>query len=182
MRRKTILALIFVFAVAIAAFLLPALVRPKPALAQDPCQAFHAVLQEELPTDIQLRPGDTWGGGVYATLGQEVLLGLTSGNDGTQSIPGTTIISKGGSYKYDFGGGNTFTAEANTSPAQLLPHGPFFGKFRNSQRITEGEGRFQYASGNLELSGPFIIYSFAPLHGRFNGEVSGNICGVQPPE
>jgi hypothetical protein len=165
---------------AAALFLLPVLT-PE-ALAQDGCLAFHAVLQEELPADIPLRPHDTWGGEVYATLGQEVFLGLVSGNDGPQTKPGTTIIATGGTYKFDFGGGNTFTAQANTSTAPLIPNGPFFGTFRNSERITEGEGRFRFASGNLVQAGPFLVYSFAPLHGRYNGEVTGNICGVQPPE
>lgn len=164
----------------VAVFLIPALT-PQ-ALAQDGCVAFHAVLQEELPADIPLRLHDTWGGKVYATLGQEVFIGLVSGNDGPQKKPGTTIIATGGTYKFDFSGGNTFTTQANTSTAPLLPKGPFFGTFRNSERIIEGEGRFRFASGNLEQSGPFLVYSFSPLHGRYNGEVTGNICGVQPAE
>ena len=165
---------------AVAVFLLPALT-PQ-ARAQDTCPAFHAVMQEKLPADIPLRQGDTWGGEVYAVLGQEVFLGLVSGNDGPQVKPGTTIIATGGTYKFDFGDGNSFTAAANTSTAPLIANVPFplFGTFRNSERITEGEGRFRFASGNLVQSGPFIIYSFSPLHGRYNGEVTGNICGVQP--
>lgn len=180
MSPKTRIALLF--GAAVAVFLLPALT-PQ-TRAQDGCEPFHAILQLKLPGDMPLRPGDTWGGEVYATLGQEVLLGLASGNDGPQKQTGTTtlLLFTGGTYKFDLGGGNTFTAQANTSTAPLLPKGPFFGTFRNSVRITEGEGRFRFASGNLVQSGPFLVYSFDPLHGRFNGEVTGNICGVQPAE
>ena len=181
MRRKTILALIFVFTAAVAAFLLPA-AGPK-AQAQQSCPSFHALLQAELFPENPVRPGDVWGGNAYAFLDQndQALVGRFSGEDGEGSWQGKVGMGRGGSYAFDFGNGNTFTAGAihATFPNPAGTYG--FGMYQSSWKIQEGTGRFANASGNLFTTGPYTAWSPDGEHvyGRWNGEVKGNICGVE---
>ncbi len=182
MNRKTILALMFVIAAAIAAFLLPANA-PK-AQAQPNCPSFHALIQAELFPENPLREGDVWGGNVYAYLGQEILLGRYSGNSGETSSRGWTNTGTTGSDVFDFGNGNAFTASAAhdvfPTPPGLMPEG-VGGMYRAADKIVEGTGIFRNATGNLSVSGPFVVWGFdQPLpRGRWNGEVSGSVCGIQ---
>lgn len=182
MRWKTILALMFVCAVAAAAVFLT--VPSQHAQAQQNCPSFRAILQAKLPVDVPLRAEDegSWGGNVYGYLGQEVLVGLFSGNDGNVSWQGWVGMGKGGSYKFQFGDGNTFTAVATQAtfpnPPGKFPAG---GVYQAAWKIAAGEGRFRYASGNLFTKGPYLVWDLdkpQPL-GRFNAEITGNICGVE---
>jgi hypothetical protein len=178
MRRKTILALIFVFAAAVAAFLLPVL-GPR-AQAQQGCTEFRAIAQATLPTPHPMKADDTWGGDVYGTLGGQFLSGIFSGNDGNQSWQGAGGTGKDGSYTFVFGS-DSFTMEVHA--AFGFPPGKVgLGDYRGSAKIVPGTGtgRFQYASGNLEWAGPFIVWSQGEnFYGRFNAEIRGNICGVE---
>jgi hypothetical protein len=48
--------------------------------------------------------------------------------------------------------------------------------------ICRGTGKFAGASGNLNVSGPYILWlsdSIFGVDGRFNGVFSGSVCGVQ---
>jgi hypothetical protein len=177
MKRKTIFALIFVFALGAAAFLLPAL--GSRAQAQQACTEFRAIGQEALPTPHPLLPTDTWGGDVYATLGGDFLSGIVSGNDGDMSSQGVGVTAKNGFYTYVFGT-DSFTVEEHAA-AGWAPGKVGLGDFRGEAKIVAGTGRFENASGNLTVAGPFIVWSpdGENYYGRFNAEIHGSICGVE---
>jgi hypothetical protein len=177
MRRKTILVLISVLAVAVVAFLLPAL-GPR-AQAQQACTPFRAVGQAALPTPHPMLATDTWGGDVYGSLGGEFLSGIFSGNDGDQSWQGAGGTGKNGLYKLVFGS-DSFTMEVHA--AFGFPPGKVgLGDYKGNGKIVQGTGRFENASGNLAWAGPFIVWSpdGENFFGRFNPEIRGNICGVE---
>ncbi len=185
MKRKIILGLQFVFAVATAAVLLSAL--GQQALAQQNCQAFHAILQGRFPLEapLPLREGDGWGGNIYGYLDQEPLVGIFSGNDGTVSWHQWVGMGKDGSYKFAFGplaNNNTFTIIATQATFPNPPGKfPLGGMYQAAWKIGEGTGRFQYASGNLHAKGPYLVWTEdnENFFGRWNAEITGNICGVE---
>ncbi len=186
MRRKIILALLFVCAVAVAAIFLPA--PTQHAQAQQNCPDFHAILQAKLPVDVPLRPEDqgSWGGNIYGYLGQEPLVGIFSGNDGTDTWHNWVGMGKGGSYKFAFGplaNNNTFTIYATQATFPNPPGKfPVGGMYQAGWKIAEGTERFQNASGNLVAKGPYLAWTFdnwVTVEGRFNAEITGNICGVE---
>ncbi len=179
MTRKSILPLIIVLAVAVAAFLLPAL-GPR-AQAQQACTPFRAVGQAALPTPHPMLPTDTWGGDVYGSLGGEFLSGIFSGNDGETGGHGVTGMGTNGSYTFVFGS-DSFTTEVAHAAWPFPPGKAGMGDYRGTAKIVEGSGtgRFQYAWGNLEWSGPFIVwFDQLGVHGRYNADIRGNICGVE---
>src|ERR1035438_644931 len=94
MKRKSVVALTFAFALAFARVLLVV-----PVQAQQSCKAFHAFVQGSLPTSNQFAPTDTWGGPIFVNLDGEFLQGGMSGNDGTEYPHGPFSIFKGGVYK-----------------------------------------------------------------------------------
>lgn len=178
MKRKTILALIFVLGAAVAAFLLPALVGPR-AQAQQACTEFHAILQAALPSPHPLQQSDTWGGDVYGTLGGEFVSGIVSGNDGNDSWHGVSGTGRNGSYTFVFGT-DSFTMEVNAAfPGPVGKGG--LGEYKGEGKVVQGTGRFVNASGNINWAGPFIVWSPDGEHfyGRWNAEIRGNICGIQ---
>ncbi len=180
MRRKIIFALLFVCAVGVAAFFLTA--PGQHVQAQQNCPSFDALLQDQLLNfELLLRPGDVWGGYVHGYLGQEPLHGRMSGNDGNEVFRAHMGMGTGGSYFFDFGGGNTFTTFV-TQATFPNPPGHFgIARYNGAQKITEGTGRFQYASGNLLVMGPAVVWDLDKElpQGRWNAEVTGNICGVE---
>ena len=180
MKSKTILALIFVFAVGAAAFLLPAL--GQRAQAQQACTPFRAVGHAALPTPHPLSPDDTWGGDVYASLGGEFLSGIFSGNDGDTAGHGMTGMGTNGSYTFVFGT-DSFTMEVGHAAWPFPPGKVGLLDYRGQAKIVEGSGtgRFLYASGNLQWAGPAIVWSpdGENFYGRFNPEITGSICGVE---
>ncbi|MGB9456034.1 MAG: hypothetical protein WCB12_08330 [Bryobacteraceae bacterium] len=188
MRRKSIVALTFVFALAFAAVLLP--VPASHAQAQHGCKAFHGIVQGSLPTSNQFASTDTWGGPVYASLAGEFLSGGMSGNDGTQIGQGAVSILRDGVYKLCFaasgawlgGQGDCFTYEVPHAVV-IWPAANWLGSYKANANIVKGTGRFASASGQLDVAGPFILWTDASspfgVSGRWNGEFSGNICGVQ---
>ncbi len=181
MSRKTTITLVLVSAVAVAAFLLPAL-RPR-AQAQQACTPFRAIGQAELPTPVPLNPDDTWGGYVYGTLGGEFLSGIVSGNDGNTFGHGVTGMGTNGSYTFVFGT-DSFIMEVAHAAWPFPPGKAGMGDYRGAAKIVEGSGtgRFEYASGNLNWTGPFIVWTpdgGVTWQGRYNAEIRGNICGVE---
>ena len=96
MKRKSVVALTFVFALAFALVLL--IVPGSQAQAQS-CKAFHAFVQGSLPTSNQFASTDTWGGPIFVNLDGGFLQGGLSGNDGTEYPHGPVSIFKGGEYK-----------------------------------------------------------------------------------
>jgi len=188
MKRKSIVAVTFVFALACAAVSLPA--PGSLAQAQSGCQAIHGFVQATLPTSNQFAPTDVWGGPVYVNLGGDILLGGLSGNDGTQLGQGSVSIFKGGSYKLCLAGPggakgdchDSFTYEVPNAFV-LWPSADRLGLYTATASIGKGTGRFQSASGHLTVGGPFILWpdiqSPVGVYGRWNGELNGSICGVQ---
>ncbi len=165
--------------------LVPALLLLVPAAvahAQN-CENFHAVIQAELFPDSVLREGDVWGGNVYAYLGSQVLIGRYSGNNGDTTSHG--MANSGvGSDAFDFGDGNTFVATAAHSSFPTPPgwwpdmNG---GSYRAADKLYSGTGIFEAASGRLAVSGPWLVWvaDTGVLRGRWNGEVTGKICGLR---
>ena len=189
MKRKSAIALTFVF---VLAFALVFLVVPGSQVqAQQNCKAFHAFVQAALPTVNQFEPADTWGGPIYVSLDGEFLQGGLSGNDGTEYPHGPVSIFKDGEYtvcltsKAEWGGPNDCSDSFTFKVPQafvIWPAGKLLGSYKATWNIVKGTGRFKFASGQLEVAGPFILWNDANsrfgVSGRWNGEFNGRICGV----
>lgn len=192
MKGRIFIALTFVLALAAGAFLLLAL-SPQ-ARAQQSCTDIRGIIQATLPSSYPLAPEtDVWGGPIYFTLGGEFLVGGASGNDGGESQHG----ARGGRYQGylcspDLPGAlgfpppcqDSFTYEVANSVFGFVPGKVGLGDYKgNTAKIISGTGRFQGASGNLNVAGPYILWndSTSPfgVSGRWNGEFSGKICGIR---
>ncbi len=192
MKQKSTIAMAFVLALAAGAFLL--LAGPH-ATAQQSCTELRGIIQATLPSSYQLRPdSDVWGGPVFATLRGEPLVGGISGNDGGEFRHG----GRGGQYQVylcaaDLFPGSlllppacpdSFTYEVATSVFGFAPGKVGLGDYKgNAAKVVSGTGRFLGASGNLNVAGPYILWtdSNSPfgVSGRWNGEFSGRLCGVE---
>ena len=187
MKRKSVIALSFVLTIAVGALLLPAL-GPQ-AQAQPGCLAFRGIVQGTLPTPYRLASTDTWGGDVYAIVGGTFMHGTLSGNDGITMGHGPILgQGRGGSYTICLqypACTDSFTYEV---PTAVFPFSPgqlgLVGYKGNTAKIAGGTGRFQGASGNLNVAGPAVVWpdenSSIGLGGRWNADLSGQICGVTP--
>lgn len=153
MRRMTVSVVIFVCTVAVAAIFLST--ASQHVQAQQNCPSFHAILQGRFPLEapLPLREGDGWGGNIYGYLDQEPLVGVYSGNDGTTTWHQWVGMGKGGTYKFAFGpiaDNNTFTILATQATFPNPPGKfPLGGMYHADWKISEGTGRFQYASGHM---------------------------------
>ena len=189
MKSKSIIALTFVFALALAAIFLP--VAGSTVQANDRCQAFHMFVQGTLPTPNQFAPTDTWGGPIFGNLGTGFLQGGISGNDGTEYPHGSYSIFKDGFYKAcltpaSTWGGPNDCLDSVTYKAQafvIWPAGDSLGSYKATAKIVKGTGRFASASGHLEIEGPFIVWpdtnSPFGVSGRWDAQFNGRLCGVQ---
>jgi hypothetical protein len=79
---------------------------------------------------------------------------------------------------------DSFTYEVSQAVFPSPPGKGGLGRYNgNTAKIIRGTGRFQNASGNLNDTGPYIAWpdGASPIgfSGRWNGEVSGNICGIR---
>jgi hypothetical protein len=126
---------------------------------------------------MPISPTDTWGGPVYASLGGEFLLGYMGGNDGDIAGHGVIGQARGGVYKVCFGDcTDSFTYEVSNAVFPFPPGKVGVGYYKgNTAKIVKGTGRFELASGNLNVTAPFIVWEGG---GRGSGEISGAICGV----
>jgi hypothetical protein len=189
MKRKSIVALTFVFALAFAAVLLP--VPGSQAQVQQGCKTFHAIVQGTLPSPNPFASTDTWGGPVHASLAGEFLSGGISGNDGTQYGQGAFSILKDGVYKICFASGAVWGGPSDCSSSftyhvpqafVVWPTANWLGSYKSTADIVKGTGRFLSASGHLNIpAGPFILWpdnNSIGVSGRWNGEIDGEICGV----
>lgn len=188
MKLKSVVAVMFVFALALVVLFLP--VTGSTAQAQNRCKSFHALWQLVLPTPNQFDPADTWGGSIFGNLDTEFLQGGLSGNDGTEYPHGSTSIFKDGLYKAcltsaaAWGGPNdcldSFTYKAQA--VVIWPARDFLGSYKASARIVKGTNRFASASGHLDIQTPFIVWpdpnSVFGVSGRGSAEINGKICGV----
>jgi len=189
MKRISVVALTFMFS---SAFALVFLIVPGSQVQAQSCKAFHAFVQGSLPTPNQFAPTDTWGGPIFVKLDGEFLQGGLSGNDGTEYPYGPVSIFKGGEYKLcltsapAWGGPNdcldSFTYKVPQAFV-IWPAGKSLGSYKATANVVKGTHRFASASGQLEIAGPFILWadpnSPFGVSGRWNGELSGRICGVQ---
>ncbi len=192
MKRTDVVALTLVLTLAAIFFLLAL---PQ-ASAQQSCTEIRGVVQATLPSSFMLEPDtDVWGGPVFATLGGEFLVGGMSGNDGAE---GTRHGARGGQYQVYLCSTNlypqalvlppkcqdSFTYKVPNSVFGFVPGKVGLGDYRgNTAKIISGTGRFTGASGNLNVAGPYILWedsnNLFGVSGRWNGEFSGKICGVQ---
>jgi hypothetical protein len=158
------------------------------------CKSFQAIAQAVLPSSTPFAPPeankDVWGGPLFGMLGTEFVVGVLSGNDGEKSANGNIGQGLRGSYTVGFNctelGGiytcaDTFTYEV---PIAVWTRPPGFGRYVGSTaRIVAGTGRFQSASGYLTVYGIFGGWPDAAsrigMSGRWNPEISGQVCGVQ---
>lgn len=129
--------------------------------------------------------GVRWGGTAILTIGDEVLEGTVSQDGPPPFGKDTSVIlgmQRGVRYRYDFGGGNTFILELqSTAVFQFAPGKNLWGNYRDVSRIVEGTGRFANAAGSVAQSGPYLVWFRVP--GDFNsfmsvyvGELHGRMC------
>lgn len=157
------------------------------ARAEPRCTPFQAIAHLSLPGAT-----DEWGGPLYGSLDGEVLLGIMSGHDGVLTLRGAMGQGSGGSYTIGFDCGSDDPIECTETLTFEIPNPVFqnppgmigLGNYNgNTARITGGTGRFEDASGNLHVNGPFFVWPDASspfgVFGRASLELSGNICGVQ---
>lgn len=158
--------------------------------AQEPCETFDALGQMIIPTTNPLAPGHRWGGEVYIKMGDQYLRGLISGEDGTVVRRPNSGQGKYGRYIIGFDcvpGSPNWTCEETIEikvPNSIFGAGaPIFSRDQaNSAYIEGGTGRFEFATGNITMSGPYIVWptgGIPPFNGRYNPEMNGHICGVQ---
>jgi hypothetical protein len=192
--KRSVSLLISVVALAAGAVLLPvshSRAQMRQTQMRQQCKPFHAIVQGMLPTPNQFEDTDAWGGTVFGTLDGEFLQGGLSGNDGTAYGDDKVSIFKGGRYKVCFAGGsawggpsdcaNSFTYEAQA--VVIWPTANSLGSYKAHAKIVKGTGRFASASGYLNIGDPFILWpdvnSPFGVYGRWNAEITGNVCDVQ---
>lgn len=146
------------------------------------CQDLRALAPAALFLDSSGIPH--WGGTVVAVIGGEVLEGTVSEvvvpfRRETSRIVG---MDRGTQYRYDFGGGNTFIVEVQSTAVFNAPPGKSsFGYYRDVSRITEGTGRFANVTGNVAQSGPYVVWfrvpgEFSSITALYTPELHGRIC------
>jgi len=190
MRRMRVVAMTFVSILAIA-LILP-IVPGSQLLANQKCKVLRGFIQGSLPTQNQFAPTDTWGGPVFFNFDGSFLQGGLSGNDGTEYSRGPGSIFKNGEYRLcltsapAWGGPSDCADSVSYKVPQAVviwPAGDVPGSYRAIVNIAKGSNRFASASGQLEVTGTFVVWedknSPFGVSGRWNGEISGLVCGVQ---
>ena len=197
MKRRVNFAFTFVFALTFAAIFVQVAgsqVQAHPQVqAPQSCKAFHAFVQESLPTPNPFADTDTWGGPIYGNLNDQFFQGGLSGNDGTEYPHGPAVsIFKNGEYKVclttaaAWGGpsdcADSFTIKVSQAIA-IWPARNSLGSYKGTANVMKGTGRFASASGQLDIEGPFILWtdpnSLFGVSARANVDYRGRICGIQ---
>jgi len=190
MKRTFTITLGLIAASAIALFFWP---DHRSVQAQSGCKSFDALAQATLPTTRKLASTDKWGGPLFAKLGDELLpYGILSGNDGDKVQHGNIAQGINGKYVIGFNCTEPTTENPYWSCTDKLnvevpisvfdSPPPLFGKYNgNTARVNGGTGRFANAYGNLNYSGSYTVWNTTPQvdKGRFNADISGNICGIE---
>jgi hypothetical protein len=161
---------------------------------QNNCLAVRAVGQAYLGFEKPLNENDIWGGGTYMTLGgQEFLEGIFSGQDGTDVWNGQNDLmgkGKGGAYTFAFNKredgsyADSFTTAVTNAVFPNAPGKVGFGYYHGAHKIASGTGRFKSASGDLVVAGTYVVFPWAgatAFGGRWNPDIYGKICNVDPP-
>jgi hypothetical protein len=162
-----------------------------PTQAQSNCTSFDALGQLIIPTTNPLAVGHRWGGQVYIKMGDEYLQGLISGDDGTVVRQPNTGHGKDGLYIIGFDcvpGTPTWmcadTINIEVPNSIFGPGAPIYDQYQgNSAYFNGGTGRFEFVTGQTTFRGPYIVWNtggMPPRTGRFNPEMNGQICGVEP--
>jgi hypothetical protein len=142
--------------------------------ADESCQAFRAIT----PLTFDSKAG-FFVGAVYATLGEEVLIGKSLANDAapTTTCDGVSCQDSGGRWRIDFGKGDTLTIELQAA-VYNIPGG--FGMYHATEKVVGGTGRFEKAHGLLFEKGPEVAWldEKGDLQAQYVGEIGGSICGV----
>jgi hypothetical protein len=163
--------------VVIAAVLVLATAPSGWAQANQQCQDFRALWQGSVKI---VNDTGEWGGPVVAVIGDEVKEGMVS----TIAVPnrvghGKVGMDKGTQYLYDFGGGNTFVLELQSTGVFPSPPGKSgFGYYRDVSIVTQGTGVFANASGNIAQSGPYLVWidNNAELKSTYFADIHGRVC------
>lgn len=135
---------------------------------------------------IYLEDGEIrWGGTVVVTIGDEVLEGTVTQQGPPPFQKETSPImgmQRGVRYLYDFGYGDKFILELQSTATFNLPPGKGgWGYYRDVSRIVDGTGRFANATGSVAQSGPFLVWfrvpgDFSSFTSIYVGELHGKIC------
>ena len=159
------------------------------AWGQNNCQELRAIMPWRLSFTATTPSIFTWNGSSFLSLGRQELLitdyVLPPGPPPVQSHHGIVGMDRGMTGKWDFGSKGTVTFEQQSVAVYpALPGAVIFGNYRTTFRITGGTGRFANATGNFSETGPYFVWFESPSdplpQGRYNGELSGQICGVLP--
>ena len=169
---------------------LPGVPGPR-AQAQPEGKALRVVWQATLPSPVKLQATDTWGGPIFASLGDEALVGGIAGNDGTEYdyhsfsvfVRGQYTMCYARSLAAGWGGAGDCADSITVQVAQAFvtwPDSNSLGSYRSVASIVRGTGRFANAKGVLEIVIPFLIWQTgADWNSRGSGVVSGRVTGVQ---
>ena len=161
-----------------------------PLSAGDNCVAVRGIAQEHLldftsPDWQGGYPDAPWVGPVELIVGNEVLTGKLSENDGGPGPRHGFGQDRGGYYFFDFGANGTFMVQYDNS---VFPNFPKFagvagtGTFRAQGPVNNGTDRFEGVTGNITSDGVFLAWNLdQPIpSARFNNTIAGKLCGVAP--
>ena len=185
-----------VMSVAVVAAILGWVIAAVPAHAQgNSCQSIRLLLQANLDFAGPF-PGTGWSGIVRGFLNDtEPLNGILYYLPPTQDTKGTgqSAHEYANRAVFDFGAKGKFVTVAGNAVFQLLPgvspHDLAFGHYAATVQVAPHpdpqltSGRFLLASGNLSISGLFLVNVPPPAVadiGIWNAEINGKLCGVLP--
>ncbi len=192
MKRKTILALLFVCVAAAAAFFSPTRrqhVQAQPQ-AQRGCMDFRAMYHATLAVNLNTGEGG-WivdPDPVVALLNGEALAPTSEFlGDGTSFQSGKAGHDVGGTTIWHLGNGNDFTVQAGHAIYPNPPADTWGGgtagqyMYSSNGKIVGGSGQFVNATGTYSQSGPYIFWldlaSDPPMaRGKWQALIVASVC------